>query len=575
MKNTFLIFSLVLLVVASCRRGGDSQRLDDINALTEASRPDSALTLLSEINADSLSKAEGAYFSLLKIKAADKAYIRHTSDSAIMEVLKYYEDHKSDVHYPEALYYGGRVYSDLGDYPSALRYFQEALVLLPENTTNLKLRGNVLSQLAWILNALRLYDQSLNYLSLAIELEEIQRDTLNLFYDLRQKGIVLMNSDRYEEANATFDKAEEILNSDLNPHKATIQAYKAAIKYKTGDIESALNLIRNVPENIDNELKWESMAFASQIYADANLYDTASMYAMQLINKCPTINQKVGYDLLLNTEISKSIHPDSISIYNKRYSRLIQQFADNNDSEESLIQNSIYNYNIHVREKGKAEIKKQIFRKYLIIISTSCGVIIILLLIIYINNRNRIISLYRRIEKLQVLRHSLNENNNIPLKKTFESKHKKLKSFTIPSAEERRIREQYKSELLNLINSSEKEKQLNPIVRKSSVYKEIIQMLSKSEIIPFDSDIWNRLDEIVLGVSPDFRNHLELLLGEKISRVNYQYALLLKCHFRQIDISKLCGREKNSISSRKNKMIKLINDERIDNKIFEKIIKLM
>ena len=37
-------------------------------------------------------KADRMYFRLLKIKAADKAYIEHTSDKDILELVEYYEN---------------------------------------------------------------------------------------------------------------------------------------------------------------------------------------------------------------------------------------------------------------------------------------------------------------------------------------------------------------------------------------------------------------------------------------------------------------------------------------------------
>ncbi|MDE6768541.1 MAG: hypothetical protein K2J78_02320, partial [Muribaculaceae bacterium] len=98
--------------------------------------PNDALTRLSSINPDSLSEADRHYFDFLSIKAKDKAYITHTSDSLIRDVIDYASSHQKEGYYTEALYYGGRVYSDLGDYPTALQYFQETLDLLPEDREN-------------------------------------------------------------------------------------------------------------------------------------------------------------------------------------------------------------------------------------------------------------------------------------------------------------------------------------------------------------------------------------------------------------------------------------------------------
>jgi len=86
-----------------------------------------ARAMPDSIDRSSLGEADRNLRDLLAIKAADKAYVKHTADSTILRVVDYYDRHQSTVRYPEALYYAGRVYSDLGDYPTALKYFQDAL----------------------------------------------------------------------------------------------------------------------------------------------------------------------------------------------------------------------------------------------------------------------------------------------------------------------------------------------------------------------------------------------------------------------------------------------------------------
>lgn len=67
------------------------------------------------------------YYRLLSIKAYDKAFIPLTSDSLILPVLHYYINRNDKRHLPEAYYYAGRIYRDLGDAPQALDYFEKAL----------------------------------------------------------------------------------------------------------------------------------------------------------------------------------------------------------------------------------------------------------------------------------------------------------------------------------------------------------------------------------------------------------------------------------------------------------------
>ena len=63
---------------------------------------------------------------LLKIKAKDKLYIPHESDSLIKSIVQYYEGYGTPDQLMEAYYYLGSAYRDMGDAPRAVRAFQDA-----------------------------------------------------------------------------------------------------------------------------------------------------------------------------------------------------------------------------------------------------------------------------------------------------------------------------------------------------------------------------------------------------------------------------------------------------------------
>ncbi|MDE6633579.1 MAG: hypothetical protein K2K23_11320, partial [Muribaculaceae bacterium] len=115
-----------MLVFSGCKGKPEDQRLLEI-AEKVSDSPKEMLERLDSIDVSSMKESDRYFHALLSIKAKDKAYIQHTSDSVILKVIDYYSGHKGSGLYPEALYYGGRVYSDIGDAPTALRYFQDAL----------------------------------------------------------------------------------------------------------------------------------------------------------------------------------------------------------------------------------------------------------------------------------------------------------------------------------------------------------------------------------------------------------------------------------------------------------------
>ncbi len=150
-----LLSFAVLTLAAACNRMSMDSRLLKISKTIDNS-PEEALASLDSIDYDKLSEDNRHYYDFLSLKARDKAYIAHTSDSLILDLIEYYSTDKNSKLYPEIIYYGGRVYSDLGDYPTSLFYFQQAADRLPKDCENQNLRCNVISQTGRLLNTLRL-----------------------------------------------------------------------------------------------------------------------------------------------------------------------------------------------------------------------------------------------------------------------------------------------------------------------------------------------------------------------------------------------------------------------------------
>lgn len=112
------------------------------------------------------------YHQLLCIKAQDRAYIRHTSDKPIRQVIDYYERHPEGDLRAWAYCYGGRVYRDLGNMPQALIYLQRSLDEL-QTGQNENLRQRVLSQIGYLFYYQYLYPESR-----AIRRQSIEGDSL-------------------------------------------------------------------------------------------------------------------------------------------------------------------------------------------------------------------------------------------------------------------------------------------------------------------------------------------------------------------------------------------------------------
>ena len=106
-----LFLVATLLFAAACRRGtSDNPELLHAAYILD-NEPDSieeAVRILKDISQNNLNQGDKSLHTLLSVKADDKLYIPHTSDSLILSSLKYEEKHQNRGYYPEALHYAGR-----------------------------------------------------------------------------------------------------------------------------------------------------------------------------------------------------------------------------------------------------------------------------------------------------------------------------------------------------------------------------------------------------------------------------------------------------------------------------------
>ena len=141
MKHLFflLLGGYLLVSFAACKqhRPYDGQ-LARIESLADVN-PDSADVLLIYTPSPSLKGGEKEVWELLRIKIDDKLYrtVTHYRDT-ILQLIDYFERHPRVL--PRLLgstgpalpyLYAGRIYSDLGDAPQALDYYQRALDVQP------------------------------------------------------------------------------------------------------------------------------------------------------------------------------------------------------------------------------------------------------------------------------------------------------------------------------------------------------------------------------------------------------------------------------------------------------------
>lgn len=566
-----------LLLTLGCSENKPDNRLTRI-AETISESPQKALSSLDSINYESLTDADKQYFDFLTIKSKDKAFIHHTSDSLILRVIEREDKNSNIERYAETLYYGGRVYHDLGDLPTALNYYQNALDLLSKEGDNSSLRGSILSQISGLLNSLRLYEQAIPYAEEVLSLDSIRKDSMNLMYDTELLGSIYLHAKNYESAEKYFNKSKEIAKESASIDTTRHNLYLAAIKYNKGQINSALELIRPTMLNIDSISRNIALAYACDIYRKASIPDTALMYAYELIHSKNSHNRKTGYQILLSDDLKNYIPTDSIIRYACDYRDIVESYLNQNGNQAALIQNSFYNYQLHQREKLKAEAANK--RLFNWLGGFLLAILILSIYVLYLKNKNKsqLIQLHEAINLVNTLQRELhitkdNCDDTSGSVQISNPESNISKDDHSPNIQDLRVR--LREELLSIRYMGNQSYSVSPIILESEAYEKILEYIKKDRIIPDKNPIWVELEEAVLKSSPQFKHRLHLLTGGKLKPSDFHLALLIKCGISSTNISTLVGRAKSTVAYRKDALGFKVFDQKLGTGVIDDIIRLL
>lgn len=410
MMQRISIILTSLLLFFSCSRNKLDERLGHINDIVSES-PTEALSYLDSISYKDLSEANQYFYDLLTIKAEDKAYITHTSDSIILRVISYYATHDKDKIYPEALYYGGRIYRDIGDSPTALKYFHLALNNLPENKENNNLRARILSQTGRLLTGISLYDEAIPYIEKSIKICELNKDTVNIVYELQLLGGTYLRAKKYRLAEHYFNKAIEMSSNLPISFKAKSKMYLADVKYQVGQLDSALTLIRNTPDLVKPIARNSALAIASEIYLEKELLDSAYMYAHELLNSSDSTNKRTAYQVMTSPKLKKLIPLDTLYQYISDYRELLENYHDDNKIQLAINQQNFYNYQQYVNKQKEAEASNSTLLKWIFGTSSLC--LILGMAVLYYKNKvnKTLVELHLALESIDILNENISQTN--------------------------------------------------------------------------------------------------------------------------------------------------------------------
>lgn len=562
MKLTKLLFIIFLLShFYSCDNKPLPYTMKVANSLVNT-HPDSVLALLKQFR-DSINlepKETQIYYQLLTIKAKDKAYITHTSDSILLKVLHYYENKKDKRHLPEVYYYAGRVYRDLGDAPQALDFFFQAIDA-SYLYMDYKLVSRIYSQIGTLYLYQNVYDKAPEAFSKAYQFSILSKDSISMIYNLRDIGRAFSTQEKvdsaiyyYKKADMLADKIENlnlkrIINGELSGYYTKLGMYQEA--YKSMQIAfKKINVINLAPR----------YSTAAQYYYYTNQLDSAIYYYTQLSFMDKYSYKAEGYQGLSYIARSKGEYKKALEYLDKDLAYT--------DSARSIIQteivrkiNSLYNYQLKEKENNRLQHQASNHKIWNIIL-ISFLIFLMLLFVTYqqYHKRKEHETLLQQEKIERILREEYNqslsyiEQNKRQIKELEESLKAAEKTSNLLTQDLLRLQKRnIEKNNEQIIVKQELKEHTITILKKSSIYKKFLQADQGEKIRKED---WQELIKSIDETYSQFTQRLLELYPMKT--IEMQVCLLIKIGLPPTQIAFITAHTKQAITSIRKRLCKKV-----------------
>lgn len=497
----FILLLIVLLAAAGCERHDAAleARVHEAYLLADVS-PDSAIAILDSLAPRALTapRASRARHALATVKARDKAFITHSSDTTILPLIDYYSRRPaSDTLRPVALYYAGRVYADMGDAPRALDYLQQALDALPANQ-NPRLRSCIHAQMGSLFYNQLMLDDAIAETKEGLRYDIIERNPIKETKSLQSLGFYYHVLHKHDSAgfyyNSALKRAKETKLIDI---ERQILRQLSMNNLVQGKCEEAERLFKSSYPNLALREETSTAHSIGAHIAIAKGNEEEALPYLRWLCDSGTIHGKIYALKRLAFIKMNHTNKDSALLYLSQSFKLEDSVNQNKDSERIAQIKSSYEYGIREKENALLISKNTTIKLYLTI--TISLLIIAVLVIVWKHSAH-----LRRIRELNTHYAELREN--------YENSQSQ---------------------------SSETNPKLQDIIIKFKEY-------SDGNIDIKESD-WNDLKATIKVMYPAFNTTLQS--GRYMSDLEWKVTMLIKLEFKPADIARCVHRSKETISS--------------------------
>ena len=558
LRILLLFFPLLLLAFVSCGKRNDGLPALQRVALLANTHPDSAVALLDSLR-DSIflqPRSVRMYYDLLTVKARDKAYIRHTSDSLIRNVLRYYERQDDKKHLPETYYYAGRVYSDLGDAPQALNYFIRASETADGKDYGLLSR--IYSQIGTLYLYQDVYDKALPVFRKCYQYNLLEGDSAGMVYAIRNMGRTYRTLDQVDSALHYYKEADSLaIKLGSNLLRMRVNGEFSAYYTQLGMYKEAYKCLQWAFLQFNSDDRAPAYSTVAHYYLNINQLDSALIYFTKLLKMDDYLYLQSAYKGLGEIATKRGNYAEACS-----YWALYEMYRD---SVQSITQtetvrkiNALYNYQLREEENNRLQMQNRQQKNYIVWITAS--MVVVALFFAYRQNRKR--KEEGRINQLQKLK-ALEGQKYRQSQEFIEENKKRIAELEKELQASKIVQNQPQQELLHARKQS-LEKDNEQVEAYRRLEAEAVKALETSDIFRkchevdgnLSAEDWQTLTAAIDSTYLQFTHRLKDLYP--VSEVELQVCLLLKIGISSTRIAQFVLRSKQAVTSIRKRLYKKV-----------------
>lgn len=524
--------------------------------------PDSALIYLTSLDPVIQFEPEETwmYHGLLTIKAKDKLYITHTSDSLIKTITHFYEHFGNADKLMEAYHYQGSVYRDMNDAPQAVEAFQRAIDAGAESK-RYDILARIYHQMGILFYHQGMYNEAM-----------IAHKTSNSYSQKSQDGEGIAITLRY--IALTYDAANK-QDSAVYYYE---EAYRKAVELGDKSVED--NILRElgclyvdwgkfdtakiVFSKATIDKKGNALLALGDIYQNASQIDSAEYYFKTALLYGNRYVKKSAYFNLSRIEAGKGNYHTALEFVYKsnREADSIKQITR---TEAVSKIHALYNYQRIEKENHKliSDYKKKKIQVYQLVLILILIISIATIYTFYQKRKKR--AARQQEEKIRQLKEAQYANSLDTIEK---NKHKvnELEGALLKAESENDTLQkqliQSQKELLEISNhkiiATQNEKELLELSFKKSEIYFYFHEITHNENIKIPLNRWNELRYAIDNAFPNFTVQLYALYPQ-ISDLELHICYLIKISMQVKDIARLVDRSPSAITVSRARLYKKIH----------------